>query len=49
MTVQPCIPTPGTAGRPSPLPCSTQVGRKAAGEFAALLDKDWVRIGLRKP
>ncbi|PRW60959.1 flagellar associated [Chlorella sorokiniana] len=27
----------------------TQVGRKAAGEFAGLFDKDWVRIGLRKP
>jgi hypothetical protein len=28
--------------------CRAQVGRKATGEFRALCDKDFLRIGLRK-
>jgi hypothetical protein len=31
-----------------PTPCSTSVGRKAAGEFVRVFDKDYQRIGLRK-
>lgn len=29
--------------------CSTSVGRKPTGQFSQLFDKDFNRIGLRKP
>lgn len=39
---RPALPAPPAPAR------STQVGRKATGAFAAQLDKDYHRMGLRK-